>query len=219
MKNYNDLIDNPTSRCACVLMLDTSSSMSGEPIAELNRGLQRFIDDVNSDDFARYAVDLGIVTFGSVARVHTPLQSMATVKYEQLHANGSTPMGEAADIALDLLRERKKEYKQNGISYYRPWLIMMTDGEPTDFYYSAAARCRKESELKKVSVFGVGIGEYCNLNKLAEFCPENRPPVRLMDVNFKEFFMWLSASLKQVSSSQPGTILALPPTNTWTVEL
>ncbi len=31
--------DNPDPRCAVVLLLDTSGSMSGQPIIELNKGL------------------------------------------------------------------------------------------------------------------------------------------------------------------------------------
>ena len=35
-------VDNPEPRCPCVLLLDTSGSMQGQPISQLNAGLKQF---------------------------------------------------------------------------------------------------------------------------------------------------------------------------------
>jgi uncharacterized protein with von Willebrand factor type A (vWA) domain len=40
--DHPELVANPEPRCACLLLLDTSGSMHGQPIAELNAGLARF---------------------------------------------------------------------------------------------------------------------------------------------------------------------------------
>ncbi|MFL5625336.1 MAG: vWA domain-containing protein, partial [Ktedonobacteraceae bacterium] len=56
---------NPEPRCACVLLLDTSYSMDGRPIQELNRGLQTFQEAIQKDDLARKRVEIAIVTFGN----------------------------------------------------------------------------------------------------------------------------------------------------------
>lgn len=48
--SHNDLIDNPSPRCACELVLDTSGSMSGEPMRALNSGVQDFIEALKDDD-------------------------------------------------------------------------------------------------------------------------------------------------------------------------
>lgn len=34
-----EFAENPEQRCPCLLLLDTSGSMGGRPIAELNEGL------------------------------------------------------------------------------------------------------------------------------------------------------------------------------------
>ena len=47
-----------------------------------------------------------------------------------LTANGNTPMGEGVRLALDLLDKRKQEYKDKGVDYYQPWLVLMSDGQP-----------------------------------------------------------------------------------------
>jgi uncharacterized protein YegL len=45
----NNIVESPAPRCACMLVLDTSSSMSGSPIDELNAGLAQFVDEIRRD--------------------------------------------------------------------------------------------------------------------------------------------------------------------------
>jgi hypothetical protein len=78
MTNYDlsllksDLIENPTARCACALVLDVSSSMSGEAIEELNAGVIQLIEELRHDEFASYAVEVGVFTFGDKVREVLP---------------------------------------------------------------------------------------------------------------------------------------------------
>ena len=213
----SDLIENPTPRCACALVLDVSHSMQGEKIAELNEGVRQFLQEVRDDEFAIHSVELGVFTFGgSVATAldFGPLEKV--VGWEDFTASGNTPMGKAVNTALYALKQRKKEYKKNGVSYYQPWLVLMTDGIPTDAYQDAAIRLRKMASDKKVVVFGIAIGNDCDMGKLQEFCPDNRPPAKLDGLKFKEFFSWLSQSMSCVSQSTPGTHANLPPLSGWT---
>ena len=55
---------NPDPRCACVLVLDTSGSMYGEKIDQLNQGLAAFRDSLQTDSVAQSRVEIAIVTFG-----------------------------------------------------------------------------------------------------------------------------------------------------------
>lgn len=202
---YDDLIDNPTPRCPCMLVLDSSGSMSGEPINELNEGVNLFIQTVLEDDFASYAVDLGIITFGGTVQEVVSIQSVQDVTPPVLSPSGQTPMGDAVNKAIQKLENRKQEYKNSGVSYYQPWLVLMTDGAPTDNYLIAAQKLRNLAETNKMNVIAVGIGEGCNLTKLAQFCSSNNPPKRLAGLNFKEFFKWLSQSVGEViTKSTPG---------------
>ena len=218
--NTDDLIENPTPRCACVLALDVSHSMSGPKIAALNEGARQFVHDVREDEFARHAVELGVVTFGGAVTTQLPLVPLDKAQWEDFPATGNTPMGNAVNAAIEMLEARKREYKENGVSYYQPWLVLMTDGMPTDNYAETAKKLRRMAEEKKILVFGIGIGEECGMETLAEFCPENRPPAKLEGMKFKEFFAWLSASMAVVSQSTPGTAAKLPDASGWaSVEL
>lgn len=218
----NDLItykENPTARLACTLLLDTSGSMQGDPIAGLNEGVRQFFAEVLADDFARYAVEPAIFTFGGTVNRVQEFMSLATVDQyagQDFDASGGTPMGEAIHAALDALDSQKDFYKREGVPYYQPWLVLITDGAPTDAWREAAQRLRALAAERKVVAFGVFVGADENgYNVLAEICPADRPPKRLAGLKFKELFQWLSASMKAVSRSTPGDRIKPPPTSGW----
>ncbi|MFN8444284.1 MAG: VWA domain-containing protein [Caldilineaceae bacterium] len=193
---------NPEPRCPCVLLLDTSGSMSGDPIQQLNEGLGAFKNSLANDDLALLRVEVAIVTFGPV-NLTQDFVSAGQFQPPTLRANGDTPMGSAINLALDKLEERKKIYRNSGLSYYRPWMFLVTDGQPTDgaAWQGAATRLREAESKKKVAFFAVGV-EGADMNTLAQL--SSRQPVRLKELNFREMFVWLSTSLTSVSHSNPS---------------
>lgn len=214
----DDLIDNPTTRVPVVLCLDISYSMSGEKIQELNRGVKEFFNAVKNDEVAKYAVELCIVTFNSSAQkvldfagIERQMDKLNTIN---LVASGNTAMGAAVNMALDLLEKRKQEYKDKGVEYWQPWLVLMTDGQPTDVITSAAQRAVDLINDKKLTIFPIGIGDSANMEHLKKFSPK-REPLRLKGLMITEFFDWLGKSVKTTSQSTFGTKVHLPPVNTW----
>jgi uncharacterized protein YegL len=194
-----DFAKNPEQRCPCILLLDVSSSMAGDSIRELNEGLVTLQKALANDNVASLRVEIGIITFGSDVKM---LQDFITVNNfhpPKLSASGMTPMGKAINLALDELEERKQVYKANHISHYRPWIFMITDGEPNDEWQSAARRVKKFEEEKKVAFFAVGV-EGADMNRLAEIAV--RQPLKLQDGKWQTMFEWLSNSLSSKSRSK-----------------
>src|SRR5262245_37523011 len=102
-----EFAENPEARCPCVLLLDTSGSMSGQPIAELNDGLKTFKDELMADAMAVKRVEIAILTFGPV-QVMTEFQTADELHPPTIHARGDTPMGEAIERGLGMLALRKE---------------------------------------------------------------------------------------------------------------
>jgi uncharacterized protein YegL len=127
-------------------------------------------------------------------------------------------MGQAIEMALDMVDDRKQTYKQNGVTYYRPWVFLMTDGGPTDPWEAAARRVHAGEAAKKFVFFAVGVSG-AEMGTLAQIAPPTRAPIMMAGLQFKELFTWLSSSLAKVSQSKagdPNQQVALPPTSGWT---
>lgn len=202
----NTFFDNPEPRVPCLLLLDVSASMWGNPIRELNEGIKAFKDELMADALTVKRAEPAIITFGSSVEMINEFATVESFTPPELTAGGSTPMGEAVNLALDKLASRKDAYKQNGISYYRPWIFLITDGGPTDTWQPAAKRAIDEQTKKACSLFAVGV-EGANLEILQEF--SIKEPLQLKELRFRDLFKWLSSSLKSVSRSTPGDEVGL----------
>lgn len=207
----NDFASNPEPRCPCVLLLDVSGSMSGRPLDELNAGLTLFKDELAADSLAMKRAEIGIVTFGPV-KVEMPFTTAAAFFPPTLQAQGDTPMGAAIMEALNMVRDRKQDYRSNGIVYYRPWVFLITDGGPTDSWQAAAEAVREGEASKKFAFFVIGV-KGANMDVLRQISV--REPLSLDGLKFRPLFKWLSDSLGLVSQSTPGTEVPLPSPTGW----
>lgn len=205
-----EFAQNAEPRCACVLLLDVSGSMSGTPIDQLNEGLKAFEMALKRDALARLRVDLAIVTFESNVALVQDFITAEDFSAPWLTTGGLTAMGAAVNYGLDVLRQRKADYRNYGVPYYRPWLFLITDGGPTDdqVFESAIQRLRAEERSKGVSVFAVGV-QGADMSTLARV--SERQPLMLNGLDFEKLFVWLSNSLTRVSQTKPGEQAPLAP--------
>ena len=212
-----EFADNPESRCACVVLVDVSSSMNGKPINELNKGIEVLYNEIRKDDLASLRVDLAIVAFNHEVNV---AQDFATIgpnnKPPQLKSGGGTEMCQAIDHSIAMLADRKQTYRRNGTSYYRPWLIFITDGAPNDRHLIAGTgqKINQAFSQKELTFFAIGV-EKADFKVLGELAPKEYPPMKLQGVDFPALFLWISQSLTQVSQSRTNEQVPLPSPAGW----
>ena len=201
---------------ACVLLVDISGSMLGASITELNEALTKFGEVLRNDVRASGCADVCVVAFNEKVSVVVPFCPAVEYTAPVLHAGGTTAMNEAIITGLDLLENRKELYRRCGTPYYRPWMFLMTDGEPTDHPYENDAKQRLSEAIsaKKVTFFPMGIGSRARMDILKSY--NNDGMVLKADAShFAEAFVWLSSSMAITANSRPGTEktkLAQPPT-------
>lgn len=219
-----DFSGNPNQRTPCVLVLDASGSMGdrisngNSKIDELNAGIVTLEKSLRQDDTALVRVQLAIVSVGGPsddADIMMDWTDVSSFSAFPIRCGGYTPLGKGLQIALDLVDDCKTNLKAAGISYTRPWIIVISDGEPTDSnkdWQSAVTASISAQVAKKVEVFSIGV-EGANLARLAEI--STKPPLMLSGMKFEELFIWLSSSLSAASRSRPGENIQLPSTDPW----
>jgi uncharacterized protein YegL len=195
---------NREARQALALLVDTSESMRND-LADVVAGLSTLREAIMADGIARNCVELALVTFGGTVSLHGEFGEITGFEVPQLVASGNTPMATALEQALDLVEAKKSAYKASGLRYHRPWIYLITDGEPTDpppLWPQAVERVRAAEAQQKVALFTVGTAS-ANFGRLKELSAE-RVPLQLRGNNWGAMFQWLSSSLQARSRSRPG---------------
>jgi uncharacterized protein YegL len=202
--------DNTNQRTPCVLVLDGSSSMDGRPIEQLNEGLKTFESQLKSNSQTALRVQVLVLRIGGHEEAEVLCDWCDAIDFQApfITANGTTPLGIGMQMALDRVETQKRTYDANGISSTRPWIMIISDGEPNDQgWEDVARRCRDAETRKKVAIYPIGT-ESANFDALALF--SSKSPKKLKGLNFNELFIWLSRSMTAVSSSSPGETVQLP---------
>ncbi len=211
-----DYAANPNQRTPCVLVLDASTSMQGDPINHVNAGIEHFVDEVSQDTKARERLQIAAICVGGPtpeAEVILDWTDAKDLQPFQLEAGHATPLGQGVNRALDMVKDQTKELRENGVNCLRPWIVIMTDGQPNDSgWEQAAGRAREAQDDGKCVIFPLAVGN-CRTDILQLFATT---PVKALDgYRFEEFFQWLSTSLRRVSTSGADDKVQMPATDPW----
>jgi uncharacterized protein YegL len=220
-ENYKFTTEAPPSldaKCCLVLALDVSGSMgepkSNPPINALNEGIKILYDEVKEDDVASQRLEIGIITFDH--RVNVLMEPKNVYEFSSmphLTTDGSTALVDGAREAIRMARAAKKYYKDTNQDYYRPWIILITDGAPDDLQdvVGLASEVKFGMDNKDFHFFAVGV-EGANMQILEQIShPTKMRPRKLQGLKFKEFFEWLSKSMGQIANSNKEAKVNISP--------
>lgn len=252
-----DLINNSATRLPICLCIDVSDTMNivlpnsgfhstGEygydeegnsvmyvsggvtRIQKLIEGLNQFKNDLMNDVVARSSAEICIVSFSNEAECITDFCSVDKFEVPELTTGGMTNMGAGVNLALQKLEERKNLYKELGIDYYQPMLIIFSDGGANGDRFVFNDASKKTCDMvnsRKLTCLPIAIGVEGDENSrdvseamkyLKSFSPKNAPK-KLNAVKFTDFFEWLSKSVSVKSRSQVGDIVEAPSTVSWEI--
>lgn len=196
--------ENYEQKCLCVLVLDVSGSMGGQPIEELNKGLQDFYNEISADATTSQRLEVSLITFSHIVKTIQEPALVENFTMPTLQAGGSTAMATAVLNAIDKVAARKQWYKDTNQNYYRPWIVLMTDGEPDSDQDMnlLAQRIKKDTQNKRYAFLPIGV-EGANM-KILDQIKGDIPPMKLQGTKFASFFKWLSASMGTIVTAEEG---------------
>ena len=195
-----DIISVPNEQhLACVLLLDTSSSMTGDPINNLNIAINDLKEKTTIDEFSQKRVDIAVIEFNSTARVvqdFVPLSEFQPINLKTRNDSDITVMGAGINLAIDKVKERNKFYHSMGTPCFRPWIFMITDGAATDDLSIARQRIIDEENKKRLKFWAIGVPGFnvTELKSLTERC------IALDKAEFSGIFNWLNESMMIIIS-------------------
>ena len=189
-------------RLPVYLLLDTSGSMTGEPIEAVKNGVQMMVHSLRQNPQAIETAFVSIITFDSEAKQLIPLTDLASFQTVDLKAAGTTALGAALSLLADKLETEvtKTTLEQKGD--WKPIVFIMTDGVPTDDWQVGF---QKLKAVKKGLIVGCAAGNNADDKVLKEIADQ---VVRLSNTDadsIGKFFQWVSASIATTSTKVEET--------------
>lgn len=201
-------------RLPVYLVLDTSGSMSGEPIEAVRNGVQMLISSLRTDPYALETAYLSVITFDSKAQQVVPLTELTLFQAPDIRASGATALGGALALLAERADVEVAKSSPEVKGDWKPLVFLMTDGGPTDDWRKGLREFKKR---KWGVVVPVAVGAGADENVLKEI---SEAIVRLDTADsatMKAFFQWVSQSVGMSSKSvetagkDVGGISELPP--------
>ncbi len=179
-------------RLPVYLVLDTSGSMMGEPIAAVETGVQTLVSALRQDPYALETAYLSVITFDSSAKQLVPLTELTAFQMPSIQAGGTTALGDALSLLANKIDNEVAKTTAEVKGDWKPLVFIMTDGGPTDNWQSGLAEFRRR-KVGMVVACAAGQGADTGVLKQITECVVQLDTADSSTI--KAFFKWVSASV------------------------
>jgi len=213
MSPLKDFTTSSARPLPVLLLADVSGSMSvNGKIAALNDAVAEMYRAFAAEDAAQAEIHVAVVTFGGSAGVHRELGPAADTSWEPMQASGGTPMGAAFDIARELVEDRERIPSRA----YRPTVVLVSDGQPTDEWTAPLERLLGSERASKAARFALAIGDDADREMLQAFLAD--PEQRVFEAHeagqIRQFFRFVTMTVTSRSrSASPNDAASVAPTD------
>lgn len=187
-------------RLPIYFLIDVSESMVGEPIEQVQDGIETIVRELRTDPYALETVYLSIIAFAGKARKITSMVELFNFYPPKLPIGGGTSLGKAMDFLMDDINSSIKKTTLEEKGDWKPIVFLFTDGNPTDNYDSAFERWNKKYR-RSANLVAISLGDNTDTSILGKIT-ENVLLLKSTDEeSFRKFFKWVTASIKTSSVS------------------
>lgn len=145
------------------ICLDVSASMAGPPIDSVNEEMPLLRASVGEDPAVAEVIRLAVITFSDVARSVLPLSDLSLVEaVPQVSAQGRTSYAAAFDYLRKVIEDDYQKSRASGDRWYRPAVIFVSDGRPTDdpeLWRAAHQRLVDPAWKRRPNILAFGFGQ------------------------------------------------------------
>jgi uncharacterized protein YegL len=189
--------------------------MSGEPIEAVRQGIKALLADLRTDPQALETAYLSVITFSSSAQQVCPLTELMTFQEPNLDASGTTSLGEGLKVLERCVETEVRKSTATQKGDWKPLVFLMTDGQPTDTWESAADSLKQKKITNIIACAAGPAADSSVLKRVTEMVVELN---NVQPESLKAFFKWVSSSIKttsqsiQTSADAPVSLPPPPPT-------
>lgn len=200
-------------RLPVYLLIDTSGSMTGEPIESVKVGLEAMLSSLRGDPFALESANISIITYDREVKVILPLTPLEDIQLPEITCpeSGPTNMGAALKTLCKQMDSEVHLSTPTQKGDWMPLLFLMTDGKPSDImeYNEAIPEVKKR---KFATIIACAAGSKAKTEPLLQLTDQVYTLDTMDKSSFSQFFKWVSSSIGVGNRSIGATSdLILPP--------